>query len=934
MGRPKRRVRRVTDTAASAGGGRPTQFASSGLGGSDQSRDVADEHVNIRNIGVNKNDEGVLYEHRITERPSRSRNSGLQWRNPFRSSPHPPPLGAEDSEVSGETGASVTGYRATYGRGSSFRNLTGGSFRNLAGGLSRGTDGMADLKGPQSDTLKGFRSFYDQNTRQYTIASKNKYKNRFLNWLDNKHLNLIGNKDDTDNNVYNPGTYLYRYIDWTFYAGFMSVFVTFLFIYFFFCVLFGFFLMLAGNAEPECITASGDNFGVNLNSRFSDAFALSWNTFTTVGYGMAYTSTSTDLGDVKPSQCSLVVLICTVEAFTGLLFAGMCAAILFGKVNRIQSHANIIFCNAVCLQYEETDEGGEDEGDIGDSRHPNLLLNSIPMVPEVDIESPPATPQDQPSNIKTGNTNGTIETPKFMDQFNGCPVLKFQVVNEHCNREGSEIVDAIMKVVGIKFKGPGRHVTHSQYVRVNLMDFEHPFLSRVWTGVHVLDATSPLLIESARKRIRENNGSWPSHWFDPDKIRTKLEFHDLIVTIAGISNVSAVTVHAYKRYKIGDVLIGYNFAPIVFRDPDTGVLEVDMSMVNDVREQSGMRGEDLSARKTPNKDVKGEQYSSIRIKKSRSGDPLSGSSSSSIRKSISGINLASLGDVTDRISEFARSHSPSIRKSQSSVDLAGPDSLSMHRHSSSMHRHSSSIHRHSSSVHRHSSSTHGGKSGDLLAGIVEAADQPADVTSQPPTDSLSIRNITSSIGLNDLGVVEEVGDVTGLGVPWSASRISTSRKSRLRRATVEGLPPSFPSGLPPPSFPSGLPPSLPLGLPPPDLPPPDLPSGSGDGLTFRAKPDGLAFKAKSPKPSVFNVPDIKPVVNKERDGNNGLTRNSSGTTMLVSNCTGEEGGEPEMLEDDVEAGITMDGGGTPVPAGTLDKDNNNDQDGVPLFTVG
>ena len=86
---------------------------------------------------------------------------------------------------------------------------------------------------------------------------------------------------------------------------------------------------------------------------------------------------------------------------------------------------------------------------------------------------------------------GNPETPRFMDQFDGCPVLKFQVVNEHCNREGSEIVDAIMKVVGIKFKGPGGHVTHSQYVRVNLMDFEHPFLSRVWTGVHVLDSTSP-----------------------------------------------------------------------------------------------------------------------------------------------------------------------------------------------------------------------------------------------------------------------------------------------------------------------------------------------------------------------------------------------------------------------------------------------------------
>lgn len=40
-----------------------------------------------------------------------------------------------------------------------------------------------------------------------------------------------------------------------------------------------------------------------------------------------------------------------------------------------------------------------------------------------------------------------------------------------------------MKVIGIKFKGRGGKVTHSQYVRVNLVDFEHPFFSRVWHGV-------------------------------------------------------------------------------------------------------------------------------------------------------------------------------------------------------------------------------------------------------------------------------------------------------------------------------------------------------------------------------------------------------------------------------------------------------------------
>ena len=30
----------------------------------------------------------------------------------------------------------------------------------------------------------------------------------------------------------------------------------------------------------------------------------------------------------------------------------MCAAILFGKVNRVQCHANVVFCNAACLLYE------------------------------------------------------------------------------------------------------------------------------------------------------------------------------------------------------------------------------------------------------------------------------------------------------------------------------------------------------------------------------------------------------------------------------------------------------------------------------------------------------------------------------------------------------------------------------------------------------
>ena len=337
-----------------------------------------------------------------------------------------------------------------------------------------------------------------------------------MNWIDNHHMNFIDyfwHSSEVDNNVYRPSTILYQYIDWTFTGSFTAVFMTFLLAYCAICVVFGGLLLVAGTYEPTCIVASGESFGHTPHTAFSDAFALSWTTFTTVGYGMTYTSTGGDFGTTAPHKCSWVVFLCTSEAFLGLLFAGMCAAILFGKVNRVQSHANIIFCNAVCLQYEEIGDDYPDESEhVRESERsyaggltPAPYGGLTPVQQPVVLPIPALADDDEENAI---NLSQSYEEQKFVDQFNGCPILKFQVVNELCNREGSELVDCIMKVVGIKFKGPGGRVTHSQYVRVNLVDFEHPFLSRVWHGVHILDATSPLLTDRTRARIRENNGSW------------------------------------------------------------------------------------------------------------------------------------------------------------------------------------------------------------------------------------------------------------------------------------------------------------------------------------------------------------------------------------------------------------------------------------------
>ncbi|KAL3807295.1 hypothetical protein ACHAXA_002802, partial [Cyclostephanos tholiformis] len=544
----RRRQDTMTDLNVDGGGGER---------GDDENNNGNGHGLGVKVHQISNHDEGVLYTQMITERSGRRRKSALSslvQRNP-------------NVKKSNLNASMLTGSRASVSL-------------PLRRQVSRERP-----RGPRlrTDTLRGVSSFWNTPTQnQYTITPKKKYRNKLLNWIESHHMNFADyfcHTNDVDVNVYRPSQVLFRYIHWTFAASFTSVFLSFLIIFFSFCLLFGGLLMIAGDAEPNCIMMAGEPFGATPHTRFSDAFALSWTTFATVGYGMTYTSVGSNLGDTKPSHCTWTVFLCTSQAFLGLLFAGMCAAILFGKVNRVQSHANIIFANAVLLQ--QSDPAKNDNKTIPDlapksEDEENQLINSAVSLPQEEL--------------------------KFVDQFNGCPILKFQIVNEFSNREGSELVDCIMKVVGIKFKSHSGRMTKSQYVRVNLVDFEHPFLSRVWHGVHILDATSPLLTDKARQRIKKNNGSWPSNWFDPDVIRSKLEFHDLIVTVAGLSNVSAVTVHAYKRYKVGDVLIGFNFAPIVFRNVETGLLEVDLARANDVREQSGLRGENLSLRQINSKE--------------------------------------------------------------------------------------------------------------------------------------------------------------------------------------------------------------------------------------------------------------------------------------------------------------------------------------------
>lgn len=82
--------------------------------------------------------------------------------------------------------------------------------------------------------------------------------------------------------VYRPPSMLVWYTNWTFTHGFLTVFLSFLFAFLILVLGFAVLILIAGNATPECIRVSGENFGYNESEKFADAFALSWTTFTTV----------------------------------------------------------------------------------------------------------------------------------------------------------------------------------------------------------------------------------------------------------------------------------------------------------------------------------------------------------------------------------------------------------------------------------------------------------------------------------------------------------------------------------------------------------------------------------------------------------------------------------------------------------------------------
>ena len=140
---------------------------------------------------------------------------------------------------------------------------------------------------------------------------------------------------------YDVNTLIADTLSWSYRTSYLLLALGFAAFYFGFCVIFALLYYWVAVVHPACINSGGVRIGDAPGAQlFSDCFHLSWTTFSTVGYGVISPATGASEFEV-PSKCVGVGILGSFEAFVGVLYAGTCGAILFGKVLRSQNNAQV-----------------------------------------------------------------------------------------------------------------------------------------------------------------------------------------------------------------------------------------------------------------------------------------------------------------------------------------------------------------------------------------------------------------------------------------------------------------------------------------------------------------------------------------------------------------------------------------------------------------
>jgi hypothetical protein len=338
-----------------------------------------------------------------------------------------------------------------------------------------------------------------------------------------------------------------------------------------------------------------------------------------------------------------VTIVVTLEAFVGILFASFCGAILFAKVARIQSFAQVLFSDPIVIRYgtgvmvehdPESDEDGSSSMDTDVVQIPCPVLEfrivnrlhsttggeiidaSINIVASIDASQACPTIKNQATRRRRGGKKGkkggprqrngpkvdplrNATLPESKPNVSGTPKAKFNGRNHRSTTKESFATTGLGGVSAASGRThqafeedpTGHLVPRRIFSKLEIESPDHPFFKRVWMVRHTVDHNSPLLRAHARNMVKENNGWWPKELNSHEGVRAAVHFDKILVSMSGTSNADANSVYAQKVYDFIDVNVGYRFVNPLYRDLDDGSLRVDTSLINDVSEQAGGGGE-------------------------------------------------------------------------------------------------------------------------------------------------------------------------------------------------------------------------------------------------------------------------------------------------------------------------------------------------------
>lgn len=260
--------------------------------------------------------------------------------------------------------------------------------------------------------------------------------------------------------------------------------------------------------------------------------------------------------------------LAALESFIGVLYAGLCCAITFGKVQQYYSRARVAFSSACVIKYG--DGLKKDEGDR-------------------DVYAP-----RRRRNIK--------DKSSFIDnKETSYPVLTFRVVNEYANHNHGSISNLNVNVVVVnevssedEDESEPSHLRHYNHTQIEPNSV--PLFDRVINIRHTLDEDSPLLKEEMRRMMEENDRKWPASIDTATAIRSSIDFEQIIVSLEGISDLNKSVVYARKIYSMKDVKIGWQFVDMSFgyKNKNSKVeTQIDFDLLDFVVEQTRGGGERL-----------------------------------------------------------------------------------------------------------------------------------------------------------------------------------------------------------------------------------------------------------------------------------------------------------------------------------------------------